>query len=43
LLIDILGNISGRYHSYFLTADLLTILTAQKFLTRAYISIIAEI
>jgi hypothetical protein len=42
LSIDILGNISGRYHSHFLTPDLLTILTAQKHLTCAYISIIAE-
>jgi aryl-alcohol dehydrogenase-like predicted oxidoreductase len=38
-----LGQRFRRYHSHFLTADLLTILTAQKSLTCAYISIIAEI
>src|SRR4029077_3395690 len=36
------GKRFRRYHSHFLTADLPTIQTTQKFLTRAYTSIIAE-
>jgi hypothetical protein len=37
------GQRLRRYRSHFSTADLLTILTAQKFLICAYISIIVEI